>query len=114
MGAVAGWNKLLYAIRSNTLQQLLRRRPWGLRLDGDIWEAAANLIATKGTEDIRVIWIKGHATDADIAAGKSSEEQRRGHAIADTRADGKPRTEWLAQCMLSCGMRLVSVAHYAT
>ena len=87
VGAVAGWNKLLHAIRSNTLQQLLRRRPWGLRLDGDIWEAAANLIAIKGTEAIRVIWAKGHATGADIAAGKSTEELRRGNSIADTLAN---------------------------
>ena len=78
VGAVAGWNKLLNAIRANTLQKLLRRRPWGLRLDGDVWEAAVNLIAVKGTESIRVVWTKGHATDADIATGKSSEEHRRG------------------------------------
>ena len=83
IGTVTRWSQLLHAVKYDTLPLLLRRRPWGLRPDGDVWEAAAHLIARKGPDSIRVIWTKGHATDDDIREGKSCEEHRKGNEVAD-------------------------------
>ena len=54
-GAVAKWNQILHIVKNNMLGRYLRKKPWGLRLDGDVWEAAANLAVRKGPDDIRVI-----------------------------------------------------------
>ena len=67
----------------HTLHRFLRGRPWGLRTDGDIWAAAAELIQRKGPHSIRVIWTKGHATEEDVAKGVCSEEYRRANGVAD-------------------------------
>ena len=70
VGAVVRWNQLLRAVRCDTLTALVRRKPWGMRPDGDVWSAAANLIARKGPDNIEVVWTKGHATDDDINKAK--------------------------------------------
>ena len=79
---------------------ILRRRPWGMRLNGDIWAAAASLLTLKGPDNVQVVWTKGHATDNDIEQGTSTEENRDGNNIADQLAraahDLQPRDKQIA------------------
>ena len=82
-GAVSRWNQLLRAIKDGSLETILRRRPWGLRPDGDLWAAAARLIRNKGPESIRVVWTKGHATEEDVKSGKSCAAHKKGNEVAD-------------------------------
>ena len=56
-------------------------------MDGDVWEPAANLVARKGPDAIRVIWTKGHATEKDVREGKTSEAHKKGNDIADLVAE---------------------------
>ena len=129
-GAVAKWNALLHLIRHGALHRFLRRRPWGLRADGDLWAAAAKLIKHKGPESIRVIWTKGHASEEDVRTGKSSEEHRRASDVADSLAGAahalQPQEAATAHTHTrrhqvdsgtkggACGSRLLTGSHHGT
>ena len=70
IGAVKKWTNLLRLIECNELSHFLRKRPWGMRPDGDVWEVAATIVRTKGPSNIKVTWTKGHATEDDVQQGK--------------------------------------------
>ena len=118
-GAVARWSQLLQIIKSDRLMLMLRGRPWGLRPDGDVWEAAANLIQHKGPDNIKVLWTKGHATEEDVRSGKSTAEHRRGNEIADLLAgaahdlqlDDKIAAGQLATARWTAARRVVRAVH---
>ena len=54
-------------------------RPWGLQRDGDLWEQAWQAIQKRGSKNQDLRKVKGDATDEDIAAGISKEEDQQGN-----------------------------------
>jgi hypothetical protein len=62
-------------------------KPWGLQTDGDLWEQAWNAVRMRGAGSQTLRKVKGHATIADIAAGRSTKEDRIGNDRSDTNAD---------------------------
>ena len=62
-------------------------KPWGLQKDGDLWEQAWNAVRARGADSQRLRKVKGHATAEDVAAGRSTEEDRIGNDRSDTNAD---------------------------
>ena len=118
-GAVLKWNHMLNLVRHNRLAHYVRRKPWGLRADGDVWAAVATLAAQKGPNNIRVTWTKGHATEDDVRQGICTDEQRRCNEIADLLAGSAhslqpaahERIRLLASARWSAAKRVVRAAH---
>jgi hypothetical protein len=63
------------------------RRPWASQKDGDLWEAMALSISTKGANAVKVSWFKGHANDSHVASGSATSASRIHNDIADKVAD---------------------------
>ena len=63
------------------------RKPWNLQPDGDLWEIVWKGLIIKGPDTLRVTKVKGHATDAEVEAGLSTEVHQIGNRRADTAAD---------------------------
>ena len=59
---------------------------WGLQIDGDLWEIFWMGLLVRGPFSVRITWVKGHATQADIASGRSTHENRKGNNHADDAA----------------------------
>lgn len=62
-------------------------KPWGLQKDGDLWEQAWKAVRARGADSQRLRKVKGHATSEDVAAGRSTKEDRIGNDRSDTNAD---------------------------
>ena len=62
-------------------------KPWGLQTDGDLWEQAWIAVLKRGAQNQRLRKVKGHATDADVAAGRASQQDKEGNDKADDNAD---------------------------
>ena len=73
------------------LQDILEHRkpqkPWKLVSDGDLWEFFHQAVTSKGASSIRISWIKGHATQAHIADGVTTLQDKLGNDEADKVAD---------------------------
>eukprot|EP00969_Alexandrium_andersonii_P331671 14658305-Alexandrium_andersonii.AAC.1 len=61
----------------------LNAKPWGLRVNGDLWAAAHQLMKGRGHDAQTIRKVKGHATGGDIASGIISHEDARGNQRAD-------------------------------
>ena len=85
--AVVQVEKLQRCVLDGALQQKLRRRPWGLQCDGDVWSAVATALQEKGPQSVMVRWSKGHATEEDVRSGRVSAEDRLGNSYADRFAE---------------------------
>ena len=85
--AIVKWWQIWHMVQGGTLRHELRRRPWGLRNDGDVWEAIAEAMVAKGPTSLWVRWTKGHATEEDVATGLTSAVDRQGNKCADALAD---------------------------
>ena len=72
-----------------------RRRPWGLRNDGDLWQLIDDALDIRGCSSVKVSWVKGHATIADMLEGRSTPEHAVGNGNADTAADTGIEGSWL-------------------
>ena len=57
-----------------------------MQTDGDLWEIFWGAILMRGPGSVRITWVKGHATEDDIAKGISSIELRYGNDQADLAA----------------------------
>ena len=60
---------------------------WQTTADGDLWLHLELAIRAKGPDSIQFTWIKGHATDAHIAAGITTLANKVGNDHADQIAD---------------------------
>ena len=63
------------------------KKVWGLQRDGDLWELAWQAILTRGANNKRLRKVKGHATEIDIAEGRSNNKDQHGNDKADKLAD---------------------------
>jgi ribonuclease HI len=64
-----------------------RKRPWGIQTDGDLWAIMDKIIKVKGSESIKVTWVKGHATQKHIDEGTSTPLLKQGNDKADNLAN---------------------------
>ena len=44
-------------------------KPWGLQIDGDLWQLAWEAVKTRGAGNQTLRKVKGHATEKDVANG---------------------------------------------
>jgi len=63
------------------------RKPWGLQVDGDLWEQAWIAVKRRGAGNQTLRKVKGHAADQDVAKGISTAEDRDGNDKSDELAD---------------------------
>ena len=42
-------------------------RSWRIRTDGDLWDHFCRIVIAKGPHAVRFTWVKGHATDENVA-----------------------------------------------
>ena len=83
----------------------LKRKPWGLRKDGDLWQRIHANWIKRGPQSLKVAKLLGHATQGDLAAGASTEALQRGNDWADSLAkrgrdlnpDFGPLWQWVDQ-----------------
>ena len=61
-------------------------KPWGMQVDGDLWLILWEALLIRGPATAAFTWVKGHATEADIAKGISDAELRNGNRNADKAA----------------------------
>ena len=61
-------------------------KPWSLVRDGDLWRIFWLLLLQKNPDAVALSKVKGHATAADVAAGKISLADLLGNDRADTMA----------------------------
>jgi hypothetical protein len=59
------------------------RKHWAMQRDGDVWAAIWNVMLAKGPSTIRVSKVKGHATERDVAEGRSTAVHRLCNNVAD-------------------------------
>ena len=62
-------------------------KPWGLSMDGDLWEVLVRHLCVKGPHSVKATWVKGHATEEHIAKGLTNVVCREGNNHADRFAD---------------------------
>ena len=62
-------------------------KPWAMQTDGDLWQIFWGAVLTRGPGSCAFTWIKGHATDEDIAKGISNAVNKYGNCQADRTAD---------------------------
>ena len=67
-------------------KNLIRKRPWNLHKDGDLWELLYNIILGRGITSLEVSWCKGHAKQEHIDKGLSSPLLKLGNDMADVNA----------------------------
>ena len=60
---------------------------WELKPDGDLWPIFVDLVIQKGLHSVWATWVKGHATDALVAAGIVTTANKIGNDTADTVAN---------------------------
>ena len=63
------------------------KKIWELTPDGDLWRIFVDLVIQKGPHTVWATWLKGHATNAHVAAGIITVTNQAGNHIADTTAD---------------------------
>jgi hypothetical protein len=74
------------------------KRPWALRLDGDLWAVAEQAIAARGANSVTIAWTKGHANWLNLLNGTSTYRDAIGNGFADAAADhGHRVTDRLAE-----------------
>ena len=54
--------------------------------DGDLWATFFHNAAVRGSQSIKVTWVKGHATELDIEKGVSNAKLKKCNAASDTNA----------------------------
>ena len=62
-------------------------KPWGVQTDGDLWELAWAAIIKRGVANQKLRKVKGHATQDDITAGRSTRADKAGNDKSDENAD---------------------------
>ena len=62
-------------------------KPWGLQVDGDLWEQAWVAVNKRGCGNQDLRKVKGHATEQDVAQGIATIEDKKGNDASDTLAD---------------------------
>ena len=62
-------------------------KPWGLQVDGDLWEQAWIAVKKRGAHNQKLRKVKGHADDDDVAAARATKEDQVGNDRSDTNAD---------------------------
>ncbi len=77
---------------ANHLLSLLKRGreckvKWKLVSDGDLWQHFVKAVEAKGPHSVRATWVKGHASDAHVAKGITTQANKEGNDIADSTAD---------------------------
>jgi len=78
-----------YCLRVNKIlsgERLDSKKPWGLQVDGDLWQILDRVLAARGRHSVAVHWIKGHATAEHVEQGKTTLEGMRGNDMADRMA----------------------------
>ena len=63
------------------------KKPWKLISDGDLWQHFYEAVQAKGTNAIRITWVKGHATEEHIKKRITNEQDKIGNDVADKCAD---------------------------
>ena len=58
-------------------------KPWGLRVDGDLWEQARIAVKKRGTGNQSLRKVKGHATEKDVEKGISASQDREGNDTSE-------------------------------
>ena len=79
------------------------RKHWQMQKDGDVWAAIWNAIIQKRPQAIKVAKVKGHATEEDVQAGRATEADKMGNAVADSLVGDATRLH---------GKRLADLAHW--
>ena len=59
----------------------------GVQTDGGLWEQAWLAILKRGVANQTLRKVKGHATQEDIEAGRSTPEDKKGNDNSDANAD---------------------------
>ncbi len=82
-------------------------KPWGLQVDGDLWEQAWIALIKRGAGNQQMRKVKGHATDEMVLNGTVKKEDKIGNDKSDENADLGVRSihgvglvklaKWLAQ-----------------
>ena len=62
-------------------------KPWGLQVDGDLWEQSWIAVKQRGVGNQTLRKVKGHATEKDVAEGISIAKDRGGNDKSDKLAD---------------------------
>ena len=62
-------------------------KPWGLQVDGDLWEQAWIAVKKRGTGNQSLRKVKGHAIEKDVEKGISTTKDREGNDTSDKLAD---------------------------
>ena len=63
------------------------KKPWGLQVDGDLWEQAWIAVKRRGVGNQTLRKVKGHATEQDVAEGTVTAKDREGNDKSDELAD---------------------------
>ena len=82
----------IFVDRANEVIQRLQECPhdktnYSTTSDGDLWMYFAKAVKSKGSQSVRVTWVKGHATCEHVAQGISTSRDKEGNDIADSCAD---------------------------
>ena len=64
-------------------ENITRKKQWPLHKDGDLWEVFEKAVKERGHKSVKATWVKGHATEAHIAKGITTDEHRIGNNNAD-------------------------------
>ena len=76
-------NRYIHSINKNNRI----KKPWKLISDGDLWQHFYQAVQAKGTNAIKITWVKGHATEEHIIKGISNDKDKKGNDVADKCAD---------------------------
>jgi ribonuclease HI len=87
-----GTDSQAFATRAQSLIKAVARgakvkQHWALQSDGDLWEYFYKAVVAKGPNAMRISWVKGHATDAHVAQGITTQANLEGNDMADAIAD---------------------------
>ena len=78
--------KLEYIVKSK--RNVWRARPWSITRDGDLWQLQEHVLRwRRGSQSTKVSWVKGHASDAHIANGISTDRNAFLNDCADRTAE---------------------------
>ena len=62
-------------------------KAWGLQTDGDLWQQAWEAVVKRGACNQTIRWVKGHATDEDVKAGRTTQKDKHGNQKNDDYAN---------------------------
>jgi ribonuclease HI len=87
-----GSDSFAFVTKANSILDDVRegrtfKRHWHLTADGDLWEHFHQIVIAKRPQAIRISWVKGHATEQQVADCIITMEQRQGNHQADAAAD---------------------------